>query len=329
VIAQLAQISLVGLMACAAAAPALGEERPDTGTLTVVFENDFFYHNDEGYTSGLALIWMPHETPDWASGIAHFFPWIPEEGRVRLGYIVGQSIFTPSDLGASDPPHDDRPYAGWLYGTFGLGVETGRRLDQLALTLGVVGPASGAEQTQKLLHEIFDAREPKGWGTQLENEPGIVLAYQRSWRQLAEVTVVGIDLDLTPHLGCTLGNVHTYANAGLTLRFGQRLPLDFGPPRPQPSLPNSGFFASKRKFAWYLYAGVEGRAVAYDIFLDGNTFRDSRSVDKNPLVGDLNSGLVLAWTRVRLSYAYVLRSLEYETQKRASQFGAVNISVAF
>lgn len=65
------------------------------------------------------------------------------------------------------------------------------------------------------------------------------------------------------------------------LRLGQRLPLDYGPPRIQPSLPGSGFFVPPQdRFGWYLFAGVEGRAVARNIFLDGNTFRDSRSVDK-------------------------------------------------
>jgi lipid A 3-O-deacylase len=330
VITRIAQIALVCLFAWSLpAAPASGASRSDIGTLTFVLENDLFVHNDEGYTSGVALIWVPHATPDWASGLAHFFPWIPEAGRVRVGYALGQSIFTPTNVSVDEPSHDDRPYAGWLYGTLALGVETGRRLDQLALTLGVVGPASGAEQTQKLFHDIVDSQKPHGWDTQLHNEPGLVLAYQRSWRQVAAASLAGIELDLTPHLGASLGNVYTYANTGLTLRVGQRLPLDYGPPRAQPSLPNQGFLSSTDEFAWYLYAGVEGRAVAYNIFLDGNTFRDSRSVDKDPLVGDLQSGLALAWSRVRLTLAYVLRSREFDTQQRKAQFGAVSLSVAF
>jgi hypothetical protein len=41
------------------------------------------------------------------------------------------------------------------------------------LTVGVVGPASFAEQTQKRIHEIVNADEPRGWNTQLKNEPGV------------------------------------------------------------------------------------------------------------------------------------------------------------
>ena len=202
-------------------------------------------------------------------------------------------------------------------------------MDQLELSLGVVGSASLAEQTQKFIHEITDSQEPRGWDTQLENEPGVVLTYQRSWRGFVSESVSGFGFDATPHAGGALGNVFTYANAGVMLRFGQRLPLDYGPPRIQPSLPGSGFFAPQEGFGWYLFAGVEGRAVARNIFLDGNTFRDSRSVDKEPLVGDLQFGIALTWRNVRLSYTHVLRTREFETQDEADDFGAFSLTVRF
>ena len=112
-------------------------------------------------------------------------------------------------------------------------------------------------------------------------------------------------------------------------RLGRRLPHDYGPPRIQPSLPGSGFFVPQNGFGWYLFAGVEGRAVARNIFLDGNTFRDSRSVDKEPLVGDLQFGFALTWSDVRLGYTHVLRTREFKTQGKTSEFGAVSLSIQF
>lgn len=143
------------------------------------------------------------------------------------------------------------------------------------------------------------------------------------------LTVSGFGFDATPHAGGALDNVFTYANAGLMLRFGRRLPLDYGPPRIQPNLPGSGFFVPQDGFGWYLFAGMEGRAVARNIFLDGNTFRDSRSVDKELLVGDLQCGIALTWRNVRLSYTHVLRTREFETQDEADEFGAFSLSVRF
>lgn len=327
----------IGLPAALAAAllawPATSgaTEEPEAGTLNLVFENDLFSDTDRHYTNGVRASWLSgsNRTPAWALRAARWFPLFPDGGTVRTSYAVGQNMYTPDGIALRDPPRDDRPYAGWLYGSIGLIAETGQRLDQLELTLGIVGPASLAEQAQKLIHEITDAQEPRGWDTQLENEPGLVLTYQRSWRDFVSESVSGFGFDATPHAGGALGNVFTYANAGLMLRFGQRLPLDYGPPRIQPGLPGSGFYVPQEGFGWYLFAGVEGRAVARNIFLDGNTFRDSRSADKEPLVGDLQFGIALTWRNVRLSYTHVLRTREFETQEEPNDFGAFSLSVRF
>lgn len=311
---------------------ARAEEPPKIGTLSLILENDLFYNVDRHYTSGVRLVWVPERkapTPRWARKAADLVPWFPEEGKVRPGYALGQSMFTPSDITVADPPQGERPYAGWLYGTIGLGVESGRQLDQFGITLGMVGPASLAEESQKFVHKVIDSDDPKGWDTQLRNEPGLVLTYQRSWRELAAKTFLKNDLDFSPHVGGALGNVFTYANAGITMRYGRQLPNDYGPPRIQPGLPGTSDFSPVSDFGWYLFAGIDGRVVLRNIFLDGNTFRDSHSVDKFPLVGDLQFGLVLDWPSIRLSYTHVLRTREFQTQDDADDFGAISVSVKF
>jgi hypothetical protein len=310
---------------------AFAAEDSETGVLSLVFENDLFSDTDRNYTNGVRVSWLsgPDRTPEWALGAARWFPLFPSGGVVRTSYAIGQNMYTPRDITLEIPPLDDRPYAGWLYGSIGLIAETGRLLDQLELTLGVVGPASFADKTQKIIHKIADKNEPRGWDTQLENEPGVVVTYQRSWRGFVSESVSGFDFNVTPHAGGAFGNVFTYANAGLMLRFGERLPLDYGPPRIQPSLPGSGFFIPQDGFGWYLFAGVEGRAVARNIFLDGNTFRDSRSVDKEPLVGDLQFGVAITLQNVRLSYTHVLRTREFKSQAEDGDFGAFSVSARF
>jgi hypothetical protein len=307
-------------------------ESPKSGTLSVVLENDVFSGIDRHYTNGLMLNWVPGRdasTPEWVIMLVRLMPWFPETGEIRHGYSFGQSIFTPSDLSVANPPLRDRPYAGWLFGTIGLGVESGRKLDQFGMTFGMVGPSSLAEQTQKFLHRVLPANEPKGWDTQLGNEPGIVATYQRSWRGVATSILSGARLDFTPHLGAALGNVFTYGNAGGTMRFGNRLPNDYGPPRIQPGLTGFGDFSPVSGFGWYVFAGIEGRAVARNIFLEGNTFRDSRSVDKKHLVGDLQLGFVLDWSDLRLSYIHVLRTREFHAQESKDDFGSLCLSVKF
>ena len=313
------------------ALPASGADEPKSGVWSMVIENDLFYGSDQSYTSGVAFAWVPSPkpAPDWAVGIARSLPWFPDAGEVRHGYVLGQNMYTPRDITLVNPPLDDRPYAGWLYGTIGLGVETSQLSDQVLLTVGIVGPASLAEQSQKAIHKITGSTEPMGWDTQLRNEPGIVLTYQRRWRGLASGKLFGLEYDVIPHAGGALGNVYTYANAGFAMRYGKRLSSDLGPLRIWPSPPGSGFFVPSDTFSWYLFAAVDGRAVARNIFLDGNSFRDSRSVDKEHLVGDLQWGLEMTWQGVRLSYTHIRRTREFKTQGQSAEFGAFNVSVTF
>ena len=153
-------------------------------------------------------------------------------------------MFAPEDLTKHTPVPSDHPYAGWLYGSVGMVSDTGRTLDNVMLTLGVVGPLSYAEQTQKFVHEVTNSTRPEGWDHQLKNEPGIILTYERKWRGIVEVAPFGIGADVTPHVGVNLGNINTDASAGATFRLGYDLPADYGPPRIRPSLPGSDFFCA-------------------------------------------------------------------------------------
>lgn len=316
-----------------AAVPAFGESpaTEERGTVTLLFENDLFFHTDRDYTNGVlaAYTTAPEDTPHWAVAAAKLLPFFAANGRVRTSYALGQNIYTPTNISLPNPPLNERPYAGYLYGALGLVAENDTRLDQLQLQLGVVGPASLAEQTQKFVHKIVHATHPEGWDTQLSNEPGLVLIYERSWRTLASGKMFGFSFDIDPHVGGAVGNVYDYVNAGAMARIGFDLPDDYGPTRIDPGLPGSNFYEPESGFGWYLFAGVDGRAIGRNLFLDGNSFVHSRSVAKLPLVGDLQFGLAVSIARVRIAFTHIFRTKEYHTQPGVDQFGAVSVSFRF
>ena len=79
-----------------------------------------------------------------------------------------------------------------------------------------------------------------------------------------------------------------------------------------------------------MFGAVDGRAVARDIFLDGNTFKDSPSVDKEPFVADLSYGIGLIAGRFQLTFQQVRRTKEFKTQPYThNDFGSVTFSYAF
>ena len=112
-----------------------------------------------------------------------------------------------------------------------------------------------------------------GWGNQLHNEPTVGLTFERRWRTGRAVVIENpkLEVDFIPRAAVAVGNVATYGSVGGTARIGKNLRDDFGPTRARPALPGSDAFIGDGSFGWYLFAGVDGQAVARNIFLDGNT----------------------------------------------------------
>ena len=299
--------------------------------VTFALENDLFAGTDNGYTNGVRASYVSPEAniPFWIDNMANLLPFFPTEGRTRWTLAVGQSMFAPKDLSIKALQPNDRPYAGWLYGTVGLIADGGDSLDTLQLTVGMVGPASAAAETQKFVHRIVDAPDPKGWGNQLQNEPGLVLSYEHKWRNLVELSPFGLGLDFTPSVGGSIGNIYTHAAASAVVRLGYDLPSDYGPPVIRPNLPGSDFFTPTKKLGWYVFAGLEGRVVGRNIFLDGNSFRDSPSVDKELFVGGAQAGVAVTLGKARLAYTHVFRSREFTDQQQNEQFGALTLSIRY
>lgn len=321
--------SLAALLAgfCSASA-ALPAEDTRSGALSLQFENDIFFNTDQHYSNGIALSYTtaPQDTPRWLENFAHHLPFFGSKGEVRTNYQIGQDIFTPRNTALVVPDPTDRPYAGYLYLGLGILSKSDTHLDQAQLELGIVGPSSLAEDAQNWTHTVIGDSKALGWHYQLRGEPIANIFYERSWKLIPPKSVFGLFFDLEPHIGFAAGNAYDYLNAGAMARVGINLPDDFGPPRLEPSLPGSSFFEPNGAISAYIFGGVDGRAVGRNIFLDGNTFETSRSVDKRILVGDLQIGAVVQLGGARLSFTHVFRSKEFDTQPSTDQFGSVDLT---
>jgi len=318
--------------------PALSLADGPDRVISIQFENDFFGGGtDRHFSHGTHIEYYTgpvHFIAKWADKLPWYDPRnemdAPEdalEGRASIS--MGQNIYTPENTFTENPVPNQRPYAGWLYMGFGLMANQGsNRYDKIKLEIGIIGPASLAEDVQTFWHSLFGLHVPEGWDHQLENELGVVLYYEQAYRIHPPGKLFTLEYDLVPHIGGSLGNVFTYGSAGYTIRLGRGLEKDFGPPRIQPSLPGGGYF-SKSALNWYLFAGMQGRVVLRNIFLDGNTFTESLSVKKKHLVGDFQAGITFQWERVSISYTQIIRTKQFEGQDSNDVFGSLSISYLF
>ncbi len=318
-----------------AAETAADKARRQVGTFTFQLENDLFYGADRHYTNGIRLSWV---SPPKDHGVDPI-PWIQEflkrasfalNEDTRLGLALGQDMFTPEDRKRTDLIRNDRPYAGWLYGAMSLHTVTEERiLDTVELNIGVIGPHAFGEETQDLVHEIRLIDTFEGWDNQLRDEPGFHLMWERKWRAFETSPEGGLGFDFIPHVGASLGNVMSHANVGGALRFGFNIPPDFGPPALIKGATSIDPPQGRNHWSLYAFAGADGRYVANNIFLDGNTFRDSHSVDKENIVADLSFGVAFQYDRLRLSYTNAFRTREFEGQDNNAFFGSISLSWQF
>lgn len=303
------------------------------GTYSFTFENDIFAGDDKNYTNGVRLDYVTPRNglPFWARFARRNLGWLTDAEDWYATYALGQNMYTPSDISLDDPPADDRPYAGFFYGSVGIVADRRDRLDTLALDFGVVGPAARADQVQSIVHELIGAQDPKGWKHQLENEAAFRLLYERKYRYLSrlDLGILDLETDAAPHLGVALGNVDTSASAGVTVRIGDRLADNYGPPRVRPALAGPGFFDPTGGLGWYVFAGAEVRLIGRNIFVEGNTFGDGPGVEPKRLIADLHAGLALQYNRVELTYTHVLRSPEFRGQDGSTDFGSLNLRFRF
>ncbi|MCW9025086.1 MAG: lipid A deacylase LpxR family protein [Gammaproteobacteria bacterium] len=306
--------------------------------MSLQLENDFFANSgDRYYTHGTQLSLMKLETPPaWLDTVAGWTPFYQpgSDGTSNLvQYTVGQKIFTPNDTDAAHVLADDRPYAGYLYVGIAVlshvsshnNVDTGNLFE---ITLGIVGPSALSEQTQTSYHDLIGIDSPAGWEHQLEDEPAIGLMYSRFWRRVQPLSA-GLEFGVNPHVSTSLGNVYTYGATGVMFRIGNNLRRDLSPPNIRPGFPGLPYFKTGRAHSWYGFLGFEGRLVVRDIFLDGNTFSDSHSVEKEWLVGDMQYGVVYLLGDMRIAISNMVRSDEFKTQSVRTRFGAVNLSLSY
>jgi lipid A 3-O-deacylase len=335
----------------AAAVSTSAQDQVPAGSWTFQWENDLFAkdRNDRYYTNGLRFLYArparllakendarllsryTRMTGDWMCSWQSC-----EHGAAKAMAIthLGQNMYSPQDLTRSTFNPDDRPYAGWLY----LGQRTqlfdlpdelfdASRMQTLDVLVGVVGPSAGAGKVQEEWHHLVNATDPKGWATQLRDEPGIVVMYT-AMRRYSLTTLA----DALPYWRVSVGNVNTHAAVGGQVRFGRDLSGfgHFDPIAPSnvrnreamdmKAAGERGAPSSARSDSpLYVFAAVEARVVARNIFIDGNTFRDyprTSAISRRPLVGDFTLGFSAKLPRdFRVTYGHTWRSREFDNDR--------------
>lgn len=247
---------------------------------SLTIDNDLFVGNDSGYSNG--FFYSSYEVNGGAGSIPKPGPmlksleWSLPDGRPTgavNAYTVGQVMNTPQDITLESPGSNQLPYSALLFVNNTFVYIAPDIADQIGFAFGVVGPLALGEPAQKFVHRITGSDEPKGWDTQLDNELVFQLSRGRIWRNWSSASD---NADFLTRAVLSLGTIDSTLQSGVMVRVGHDLKSSYA----------SSLLSSSRTSnplaignSWYVYAGVNFGYVFNQIFADGNTFRNSSSID--------------------------------------------------
>jgi hypothetical protein len=303
-------------------------------------DNDLFHFpythvGDRFYTSGIRVAFGKgvFEPADAADALPI---WLRPVRRrcahcvIYPNFSVGHQMYTPEDLENPLPQPGDRPWAAWLYTSFGGAIDTSdKSRHDIEFQIGITGDAAGGEFGQKFWHEFTGSPEPRGWDNQLGPDLGINAFYdfQHIWKLSPESS--RMDWDFVPSVKAAVGTMKTDVGVGGMFRVGRNI-TDFPYVPLQPSSrPN---LTKLPNLEVYGFIGADVRAVAYNYLLEGSLFSDEPfTVRPKRYVWDLTFGVTARFKRYNISYAIVRRSEEFERtagiESGVHKFGSLSFTV--
>ena len=283
--------------------------------ISLLTENDADFRTDRDYTYGseIGILYQIKKNEYYSFSIAH-------------------QMYTPSDIEADNIDFTkEKPYAGYMYIGGGYHKVNDDTLDSYNIQIGFVGPSVKMDEVQKMIHSIIGSPEPKGWDEQIGDE--LILQFNYEKRFITSLSDLGsFSQDMIYYGGVNIGNASTKLSFGGTYIFGNFQCDNFGIDkidyRGYNVIPRDEDLLQKRHL-YNFFLTFEANIVARDIFLDGNTFKDSVNVDKEVFVLKGGFGISYRYEHFLLAYLHTFSSKEFKTQDYYHGYGSFYIGYNF
>ncbi|ARV13649.1 lipid A deacylase LpxR family protein [Polaribacter sp. SA4-12] len=269
--------------------------------ISFITDNDLYVSKvrDRYYTSGIFLAYRYLSNNKNES----------LEKRI-LEWKLGHEMYTPNKAVVYNISQHDRPFAGYLYGSFGINrVYKKPQILNTSIQIGVIGSNSYAEELQEFIHDIYGFKEAVGWEYQIEN--AFVLNFNAEYLTTILNTEKNL-FDITWTNELNLGTIYTNMSTGINARIGFR---------PLQKISNSIAFNTSlnneqnnsfREVESFLYIKPMLRYAVYDATLQGSFLNNTSLVTKElvPIVLDIELGLKFTANRFNFGYTFI-----YNTNK--------------
>lgn len=268
----------------------------------IVSDNDLYtsVHNDRYYTNGLELFYRFLSNSDTLSA-----------SRKIWEFRLGQYMYNPQSVYTAEPITQDRPYAGYLFAQGGINIyHANGNLLKANLQLGVVGPESGAEATQKFLHGLLHYPRVLGWKYQIRTTPAVQLNAFYSHKLFSGNRLRKADYYVQAE--AQWGTIWSSASVGVMSRIslnGMLTPI-YHSSMYGAALNQSRDYTGRREL--FLFFNPRIQYMYYDATIQGSPFNNSSPVTYTLIPFRFNAEAGIKYGRSRYTYAY---SFNYRGQE--------------
>ena len=263
--------------------------------ISLITDNDLYVSkvNDRYYTSGVFLT----------------FSYLSEskndqlEKRI-LEWQIGHEMFTPYKSIVEDISEHDRPFAAYLYGSFGINrLYKNNSNFKTTLQIGIIGSNAFGKELQDFIHDIYGFNKAVGWKHQIKNAFGLNLNAEYI-KHLTKSSNNYFDISWVN--SGKIGTIYSNISTGFYGRIGFK---------PLQKIANSIAFNTSinnkktnyvREVETFIYIKPMLRYAFYDATLQGSFLNKNSEVTNElvPLVFNLEVGLRFTANRFNFGYVY-------------------------
>lgn len=246
-------------------------------------------------------------------------------------YQIGHHIYTPFIATVFDVSEHDRPFAGYLYGSFGVeNFYKNQDILKLSVQLGTLGSSAYGKELMEIVHDILGYVDAEGWKYQIAN--AFALNAEATYVKPLFMTSDN-NFDVNWYNNAKIGTVFTEASTGLYTRIGFK---------PLQNLVNSIAFRGNlnnkttkynNEAEVFLYAKPVFTYVAYDATIQGSFLNDNSPVTYDIKHFKFSGEVGIRFTSNRFNFGYAVhfhsKKLESVRVPNTNFYGSLLLNYQF
>ncbi len=244
---------------------------------------------------------------------------------------VGHKMYTPFKAVVQHISLHDRPFAAYLYGSFGINrIYKNNTLFKTSIQIGIIGPSAFGKELHDFIHDIYGFQKAIGWKHQIKNAFGLNFKANYSKHLIKDTSN---HYDITWINNAKIGTVFTDISTGFYGRIGfnslQKIQnsISFN------THLNDENSIYNNKVESFIFIKPTVSYTLYDATIQGSFLNTGSDVTKElvPLEFDLEVGILFTVKRFHFGYA-----VHYHTNKsknlrynNGNTYGTIRINYAF